>query len=226
VVQHAIRPPGGSSATGVRYEFPEGMGSLKATFDEYVIDDPLAEVDKLVKEGDTGKAAAAAEKALKKLERLHDEFKEQQGKIRNKAARAEMLGQIVDRKRAVRTRLAELGSSPTGADDRTRAKAEYDDLLEIFKANRAGEERIYGDIRATFHGTYFGFGDRAKTPDSSELADNSHRRDQLRELYAAWLPRVERAKQLAQQHGFDTKLLDARAPNRAAYERAMSKQEP
>jgi hypothetical protein len=226
VVQHAIRPPGGSSTTGGRYEFPEGMGSLKAAYDELVVEDPLAEVDRLVKEGDTGKAAAAAQKALTKLERLHASFQEQQAKITNKAARAEMLGRIVDRKRAVRIRLAQLGGSPTGDDGKARDKAEYDELLAMFKANRAGEERIYADIRATYHGTYFGFGDRDKLPDSSELRDNSLRRDQLRELYTHWLPRIERARQIAQQHGLDMKLLDAEAPNRAAYDRAMAKQKP
>lgn len=211
VIGAAVRSAGDVSG-GDRYEFPEGLGGLKATYESLVIADPVAAIDKI------GGDLAAVEKleaamALKdKLETLYAQVASASNKFESPAVHGEMLAKIGQRKGEVQAKLRVLRGGKADEMSVEEARAQYNLHLDNCVRFQQTEGAVFAEMEETWKNQHTSL---------NESIDNAKGLKQLRDLYATWSPEYDKLAELAQEHGFGKDRYWRFKPDRARFERAL-----
>ena len=205
-----MRDPGDVS-NGSRYEFPDAIIPLKATYDSLVIADAELTLDEIEKSGGKDKAIARGQELVTKLDSLYASVGSA-GEWKQPGVQAEMLAAINNRKTKVQDKLRVLGGARAALTPK-ELLARYNGYVDNCVRYQQTETDCFAKIEATFaNGSH---------PTNSEGIENATLLKQLRDMYAIWRTDYDNMAALAQENGFGKDNYWKFKPDTARFNRAL-----
>ncbi|MFO0750374.1 MAG: hypothetical protein U1F43_32595 [Myxococcota bacterium] len=216
IVESLVR--GDSGLGGNKYEFPEGLGDLKAEYTAVASDDPGPNLEKLFKDQGQGPAVEAAQALVASCDSLKARFLTSREKFEDKAAFGEMLNAVQQRKESLLGRIRVWKGGK--ADDLSKDEwiDRYNGLLENCMADKDQETVLFDRIAATF--------DSDGKQGLSGCAEATPMVNELDALYLQWDPKYAEMARIAQEHDFGKNVYWNYKPDRARYRVARAGKPP
>jgi hypothetical protein len=161
---------------GVRYDFPDGMGDLKAQFGAIVLNDPIPGLDEKAAK-DPAAAAADATKLADQCDSMLTKINCNSDKFEKHDQRNDMVKRLSDRSAALRRKALELGAKASGKEinpellDKVGAAHEWNAQLEYCKQCAADEQKYFNQMSA-----------------SDDVVDKVKWHNELKNLHKRWKP--------------------------------------
>jgi hypothetical protein len=233
-VQAAVRPSG-TTAGGIRYDWPEELAAEQATFDELIVDDALAGSVALAHEGNFEEALGQMNADVGKLTALARKIESNQGKFSDATAAAEMLRRVGERLTAYRAEIRKLNTAlkpgdeaaksdkPTGDPAKQEATAETEDAQA---KHDAANDQIGELVRETLtwrehEREVFAVVDKELNDPpwyrSTDVIVVSKQLTELQRYYEQWDLAMANLRAAYTARGDDSKRADQFAPDRAGW---------
>ena len=202
----------GGGREGVRYEFPEGLGHLKGTFDAIVVADPRDQVETVVKDKGAPAGLEAIDALLGRLQSLYNLIRSASG-FQNPSARGEMLAAIDTRRSALEGRARELRGGSANELSREEWLAKYNALLTTCIEFSYTEANAFAKIEATFEDD---------KPSMREMIENMRLTAEIKDLHGVWMPKYKEMGGIAQAQEIGRDTYWKYKPDAARLARAVS----
>ena len=212
-IVNALVRPAGDVSTGARYEFPDSLAAVRASYESLVVAESERRVDSTAKAEGDAKAAAAGAELVSQLDHLSAAVGSASG-FSQPAVQGEMLSAINKRLAKVQARIAALGGGKKNTDaDEKAALDRYNRLLGACRNYKEIEDGCFVKIQKTFK--------NGSSPDLGETIANGILVKQVRDLHATWRPDYDEMAALAQENEWGAGIYWKYRPDYARFERAI-----
>ena len=200
VVDQAIR---GGTGGGSRYEFPEGLGHLRAPYAELIQGNVMATIDAAVKSDGAVKAVDMAKGLLARIDSMGNQMRSSAGAFQDASRYGEMMDKIASRKSELDGKVRALSGGAPDQLTQDEWRAKYNDALTLCMDFKSQEDNFFGKMNEAYKpgalDKLFGSDGHA---DLGETVEIEKYRSQLRELHARWTPKYDAMARIAQEHDF------------------------
>jgi len=217
VVDEAIRYGTGG---GSRYEFPEGLGHLRAPYAE-LTGNLAAKIDAVVGKEGAAKGIETAKVLMSRIDSMQAEIRNNQAKFENVSRYGEMIDTLTKRKTEVEGKVRTLNGGKPDELTHEEWKARYNQLLSDCTDFKNQESNFFEKMNDAYKpgalDKLFGSDGSASLGETIEIEKY---RSQLRELYARWNPKYAEMAGIAQEHDFGKDIYWKYKPDNARWQRA------